>query len=298
MIYTVTLNPSVDYYMLTDFVAKGQTNRSRTEEICFGGKGINVSIVLKRLGFDNVVLGFIGGFTGDALEQAIRDVGVQTDFYRLENAITRINVKLIGDTETEINAVGPCVTENDISGFLKKLKQLNRGDTLVLSGSVPRGCGDDIYANIAKTVEEKQIRLVVDATGDLLKNTLCFKPFLIKPNLAELSELSGKVLDTEQKIIFAAKELKMKGAVNVLVSRGDEGAIFIDENYQTYKIAAVKGKTVSTVGAGDSMIAGFLAGIDNSLNTALRLAVSAGGATACTKGLATKDEIMRFYEHS
>ena len=293
MIYTLTFNPAIDYAMYVDSFSEGVTNRSSKEVLYFGGKGINVSIMLSRLGKQNTALGFIAGFTGDALEDAVKKAGVKTDFIKLKNGVTRINFKLKGETETEINAAGPDITEDDIGKLFRKLDKLKSGDTLILSGSVPPSLPKDIYATICKSMSKKGIRLVADATRELLLQTLKYRPFVIKPNLQELEETLGRKLETDDEIINGAKALKEMGAENVLVSLGKNGAILVDQNGDIHIAGAVGGKAVNTVGAGDSMLAGFIAGADTDFDYALRLALAAGGATACSDWLAEYDDVMR-----
>lgn len=291
-IYTITFNPAIDYIMHADDIVFGKTNRSNKEEIQFGGKGINVSTVLSRLGAKTTALGFIGGFTGDALEKAVNGAGVKTDFIRTKNGITRINIKLKGEKETEINARGPVITNDEIDKLFEKIDNIKDGDTLVLAGSISGGVPSNIYEIILKRISHKNLRVAVDATGELLKSTLSSKPFVIKPNKHELEELVGRSLSTLDDITFAAEELKTMGALNVLVSLGADGALLIDEFGNRHFSAAVGGKPKNTVGAGDSMLAGFLFGAEKGYEYALRLAVAAGGATACADGLAAKEEIM------
>lgn len=293
MIYTLTLNPAVDLTMCVDSIIGGQTNRSQSESILFGGKGINVSIVLKNLGLNSRALGFIAGFTGDALERSLKEKGIDTDFVHLESGFTRINVKLKGEAETEINACGPEIDESALSQLFTKLLSLEDGDTLVLSGSAPASLGSDIYAEIMESLSFKNVRFVVDAAGDLLKNTLKFKPFLIKPNLAELENLVGEALNSEEKIIAAAKSLIKEGAQNVLVSLGKKGAILVLKNGEVYKEGGHKGRAVNTVGAGDSALAAFIyAEAENrGFEYALKFANAAGAACAFSSDLPTKDQI-------
>ncbi len=291
MIYTVTFNPAIDYVMHIGALDKGMNNRSVSEEIYFGGKGINVSTVLAQLDVPTTALGFVVGFTGEALDEAVKKSGVKTDFIRLKEGCTRINVKLKSDKETEINAQGPHIDDEAIEALYKKLDDLQSGDTLVLAGSVPSSLPQDIYEKILKRLQNKGIRFVVDATKDLLLNVLKYKPFLIKPNNHELEEIFNKELKTDDEIADAAKQLQQKGAVNVLVSLGKNGALLIDEHGKMHKQPAMGGKPVNTVGAGDSMVAGFLAGAEKDYEYALLLGSAAGGATACSKGLATKDGI-------
>lgn len=292
MVYTVTFNPAIDYVMYIDSLEKGMTNRSLSEEVHFGGKGINVSTVLANLGVDTTALGFVVGFTGEALDKAVKESGVKTDFIRLKKGVTRINVKLKSDKETEINAQGPDIDDEAIEELLKKLDSIKDGDTLVLAGSVPASLPQDIYERILKRLQNKNIRFVVDATKDLLLNVLKYKPFLIKPNKDELEEIFKKTLDTQEQIIECAKELQDEGAENVLVSLGKDGAILIDETGKIHKKDAYKIKAVNTVGSGDSMVAGFIAGAEEGYEKALILGTAAGGATASSNGLATKEAIF------
>lgn len=291
MIYTVTFNPAIDYVMKIDTLTEGLTNRSESEEIHFGGKGINVSCVLAQLGVPTTALGFIAGFTGDALEKEIKKKGVETDFIRLSEGCTRINVKLKSKEETEINAQGPNISDEAIEQLYKKLNTIKSGDTLVLAGSVPSSLPQDIYEKILKRLNGRDIRFVVDATKDLLLNVLKYKPFLIKPNNHELEEIFDKALKTDEEIAECAKQLQNKGAVNVLVSLGKDGAMLIDENGKIHRQKAFNVTAVNTVGAGDSMVAGFIAGVQKDYSYALLLGSAAGGATACNSGLATKEDI-------
>lgn len=294
MVFTVTLNPALDYSMSVNGISLGQTNRSYNENITFGGKGLNVSYVLGQLGLESVALGFVAGFTGDELVRIVNSVGIKTDFIKISKGSTRINVKLKGETETEINASGPVVQKNDIDRLFKKLNQLTQGDTLVLSGSVPPSVRNDIYQRIMQQLQGKDVRIAVDTSGDALLNVLEYKPFLIKPNVAELGETLKVEMQTEDDIINAAKQLQTKGAQNVLVSRGPLGAILIDDKGQVHVVSAPKIIPKNTVGAGDSMLAGFIAGVDKGYDHALRLGIAAGSATASSMALATKQEIVAF----
>lgn len=291
MIFTVTFNPAIDYVMQVGDITFGKTNRSLTEEIFFGGKGINVSAVLSELGTPTTAFGFTAGFTGEALEKAVDEMGVKADFIRLKKGNTRINVKLKGADETEINAAGPHIEEEELNLLFEKLEFLKSGDTLVLAGSIPASLPNDIYEQIAKKLQNKGVRLVVDATGNLLLNVLKYKPFLIKPNRQELEEIVGEEIKTEDELISAANLLKEKGAENVLVSLGAEGAVLLAADGKVYKQSAFKVKAVNTVGSGDSMIAGFLSGLDKGYEYALKLGAAAGAATAALPGLATREKI-------
>ncbi len=292
MIYTMTFNPAIDYVMRIDKLRRGETNRSTSEEIQFGGKGINVSTVLANLERETMALGFIAGFTGDALDRAMTSRGVRTDFIRLSKGNTRINVKLKSETETEINAQGPEITADDLAKLYEKLDRIGKGDTLVLAGSVPHTLPQDIYEQILSRLQGRGIRFVVDATGALLTNVLKYHPFLIKPNRAELEEICGRVLQTDEEIAAAARELRAEGAVNVLVSLGRDGALLVDEFDCVHRRQAIDGKVVNTVGSGDSMVAGFLVGVEQGYEYALVLGNAAGNATAFSAGLATKESIM------
>lgn len=292
MIYTVTFNPAVDYVVHLNAFTPGETNRSVSEEVYFGGKGINVSIILAQLGMESTALGFVAGFTGEALEKALVAGGTRTDFIRLPEGMTRINVKMKGDCETEINASGPRIDAASLKKLFAKLEVLQAGDTLVLAGSVPGSLPADIYEQILKKLSGRGIRFVVDATGKLLLNVLKYRPFLIKPNRAELEEICGRKLDTQEKLVEGASELKAMGAQNVLISLGKDGALLLDEHGKVHTHEVLGGKPVNTVGAGDSMVAGFIAGCEKGYEHALLMGVAAGGATACAKGLATREEIF------
>ena len=291
MVFTVTFNPAIDYVMQVGRIDFGVTNRSAAEEIHFGGKGINVSQVLAELGVNTTALGFTAGFTGQALEKAVAEQGIKADFIRLKSGNTRINVKLKGVEETEINAAGPHIENNELTLLFKKLDDLKSGDTLVLAGSIPSSLPNDIYEQIAKNIQNKGVRLVVDATGNLLLNVLKYKPFLIKPNRQELEEIIGEEIKSEEKLISAAELLKQKGAENVLISLGAEGAILLAADGNVYRQSAFKVKAINTVGSGDSMIAGFLSGYEKGYEYALKLGAAAGAATAAMPSLATKEKI-------
>jgi len=291
MIYTLTLNPAIDYVMETSDVKTGCVNRSSGEKIFFGGKGINVSLVLAELGVSTCALGFIGGFTGTALDEGLRSKGILTDFCVLREGMTRINVKLRGDEVTEINGSGPRVTDRDLASLTEKLERLVEGDTLVIAGSIPPSLPSDTYENIIKRLSPKGVRIVLDTTGENLTRPLKYKPYLIKPNIHELSEIARKELTSFDEVRNFAFKMYDLGAVNVLVSMGADGALLVDEFGEVHFREAFSGKTVNTVGAGDSMLAGFLAGVDKGYDYALRLGTAAGGATAFSDGLATSDAI-------
>lgn len=297
MIYTVTFNPAIDYVVHTDDMKTGSVNRSSKEEIYFGGKGINVSWVLSELGIKSKALGFVAGFTGKAIEDGIKAKGIETDFVHLEKGFSRINVKIKSSEETELNGQGPVITDEAIKELYSKLDKLENGDTLILAGSIPNTLPSDIYEKILEYISSKDIKIVVDATKDLLLKVLKFKPFLIKPNNHELGEMFGVELKTNEEIIKYARRLKDMGAVNVLISMAGDGAILIDKDDNVHTCGVCKGKVKNSVGAGDSMVAGFVAGsVDGDYEYALKLGTASGGATAFSDGLATKDEIFRLLE--
>lgn len=292
MVYTVTFNPAIDYVVHTEEMKLGATNRSEREEMYFGGKGINVSIVLRELGIDSKALGFTAGFTGEAIEKGLADVGIDTDFVRLETGNSRINVKIKASEETELNGQGPDIDDKAISVLFEKLDRLSNGDTLVLAGSIPSSLPSDIYERILERLSGRNIRAVVDATKDLLLNVLKYKPFLIKPNNHELGEMFGVTLNSDEEIETYARKLQEMGAVNVLISMAGDGAMLIDEYGKMHRCGVCKGVVKNSVGAGDSMVAGFTAGvIKGDYEYALKLGTAAGGATAFSDGLATKEEI-------
>ncbi len=296
MIYTLTLNPCLDYVMECENVLFGETNRSKRESITFGGKGINVSCVLKELGVPSTALGFIGGFTGEELENQVKNMGIACDFIPVKSGNTRINVKIKGKNITEINAAGFTVSNKDLQRLYEKLQGLESGDTLVIGGSAPKGSPDSIYEDICSMLSKKRVRLVVDTTGKKLLNCLKFRPFLIKPNKAELCELLDCVLDSENGIVNGAKQLQKLGAVNVLVSMGAEGAILADENGNVHIVKAHKITPVNTVGAGDSVVAGFLAGFEKGYEYALKMGNACGAATAMRSVLASLDDIQKLMQ--
>ena len=290
MIYTVTFNPAVDYVVHSDELKVGSVNRSRKEEIYFGGKGINVSMVLGELGIKSKALGFVAGFTGEAIEKGITEKGICSDFVKLDKGFSRINVKIKAKDETELNGQGPDILKRDIDKLFEKLDEISDGDTIVLAGSIPGSLPSDIYERILERLETKKVRAVVDATKELLMNVLKYKPFLIKPNNFELGEMFGTELKTDDEIAAYAGKLKDMGAVNVLVSMAGDGAILLDENGRVHKCGVCKGTVKNSVGAGDSMVAGFLAGCEKGdYEYALKLGTAAGGATAFSDGLANKE---------
>lgn len=292
MVYTVTFNPAIDYVVHTGEMKLGATNRSEREEMYFGGKGINVSIVLRELGIDSKALGFTAGFTGEAIERGLADMGIDTDFVRLATGNSRINIKIKASEETELNGQGPDIDDKAIATLFEKLDKLPNGDTLVLAGSIPASLPSDIYERILERLSGRDIRTVVDATKDLLLNVLKYKPFLIKPNNHELGEMFGVTLNSDREIETYARKLQKMGAVNVLISMAGDGAMLIDEYGNMHRCGVCKGVVKNSVGAGDSMVAGFIAGVINGdYEYALKLGTAAGGATAFSDGLASKEKI-------
>lgn len=297
MVYTVTFNPAIDYIVHTAEMKLGATNRSDREEMYFGGKGINVSIVLRELGIDSKALGFTAGFTGEAIEKGLADMGIDTDFVRLNNGNSRINVKIKATEETELNGQGPDIDDKAISALFEKLDKLSDGDTLILAGSIPSSLPSDIYQRILERLSCKKIKAVVDATKDLLLNVLKYKPFLVKPNNHELGEMFGVTLKTDEEIEKYARKLQDMGAVNVLISMAGDGAMLIDEFGKMHRCGVCRGTVKNSVGAGDSMVAGFIAGsLQGDYEYALKLGTAAGGATAFSDGLATKEKISELLE--
>ena len=297
MIYTVTFNPSLDYIVSIKDFELGKTNRTVTEQMLAGGKGINVSTVLKNLGINNVALGFVAGFTGREIERMAKESGIICNFITLEQGCSRINVKMKDFDGTEVNGMGPVIDEDAVEQLRKQLRRLTQGDTLVLAGSIPSCMSDSIYRDIMSELKDKGIHFVVDATKDLLMNVLEFHPFLIKPNNHELGEIFGVELTTRESVVPYAKKLQEMGARNVLVSMAGQGAVLLDENENVYMLPAPKGTLVNAVGAGDSMVAGFIAGWEQTKDSyhAFKMGVSAGSASAFSEILATKEDVERVY---
>lgn len=296
MIYTVTFNPSLDYVVQVDDFAVGEINRTRTESIYPGGKGINVSLVLQNLGLPSVALGFTAGFSGAEIERLLQEAGCRCDFIAVKEGYSRINTKIISGAETALNGQGPQLSEAELAALFNKLRRLTQDDVLVLAGSIPASLPDNIYEQILELLQPVGTRVVVDATGDLLLKVLKYRPFLIKPNHEELGEFFGRgPLLTEEDILAAAQRLQQQGARNVLVSRGANGALLLDENGKMHKQASPKGTLVNSVGAGDSMVAGFLAGYlqTQDYDAALRLGVAAGSASAFKAWLATREDVEK-----
>lgn len=297
MIYTVTFNPSLDYIVSVNDFELGMTNRTASELMLPGGKGINVSIVLKQLGLDNTALGFMAGFTGEEIVRKLEENGVNTEFIRIPKGISRINVKLKNIDGTEINGMGPEIAPDKLEELLVQLDRLDQGDVLVLAGSIPKSMPDDIYRDILQRLESKKIMIVVDATGDLLMNVLPYHPFLIKPNNHELGELFDVKITTKQQVVPYAEKLQEKGARNVLISMGGQGAVFVSETGEVYMAEAPEGELKNSVGAGDSMVAGFVTGwvTEGDYEHAFRMGVSTGSASAFSENLATKAEVDAVY---
>ena len=293
MIYTVTFNPSLDYIVDVEHIKLGLVNRTVREIIYPGGKGINVSIVLKNLGFDSTALGFLAGFTGADIRTRLGTMGVKSDFIEVSDGMSRINMKIRSDEETEINGMGPAIGSADIDKLYDKLDTLKEGDVLVLAGSIPSVMPGTMYSDIMKRLEGRGIDIAVDATRDLLMNVMPYHPFVIKPNNHELGEIFDVELRTRDEVIPYAKKLQEKGARNVIVSMAGEGAVMVAEDGTEYKSEAPKGKVVNSVGAGDSMVAGFIAGYlsTKDYEQAFRMGVCTGSASAFSEQLATKAEV-------
>lgn len=298
MIYTITFNPAIDYVVrMGSELLPGMTNRSDSEECYFGGKGINVSTILKNLGLDNTALGFVAGFTGKAIAADVERKGIKARFIELPEGISRINVKIKGAAETEINAQGPRIPQSAQDELFKQLEDLQDGDILILAGSIPSSLPSDVYEKILAKVSDRKIDVVVDATKDLLKNVLKYHPFLIKPNNHELGEMFDTVLKTDDEIEAHAKKLQEMGARNVLISMAGDGAMLITETGEKHRVGVPKGQVRNSVGAGDSMVAGFVAGFleNHDYSQALKMGTAAGSATAFSDDLATGEAIRELY---
>ena len=293
MIYTITFNPALDYISQVENFKIGKINRTKTEKILPGGKGLNVSTVLKNLGIESTALGFIAGFTGEELKRSIEEKGIKTDFIKVEKGITRINVKISSNEETALNGNGPEITEEDINKLLEKIEKITKEDMVILAGNIPRCINNDIYEIICKTLEKNNVTFVVDATKELLMNVLKYKPFLIKPNKEELEETFKEKIETKEEIIVHAKKLQQIGAQNVLISLGGDGAILVTTEGKEYYSKAPKGKVLNTVGAGDSMVAGFIAGYTQSgdFEQAFKMGIATGSASSFSMNLATAEEV-------
>lgn len=298
MIYTVTLNPSLDYIAECKDFTLGATNRTSSEIIYPGGKGINVSIVLSNLGDRTTALGFLAGFTGEHIDSLIKDMGISSRMIRLDEGMSRINLKLKSKEETELNGMGPNISIIDIAHLYQKLESITEDDILVLAGSIPPSVGEGLYSDLMERLKEKKIKIVVDATKDLLMNVLDKKPFLIKPNIHELGELFNVKLDSVDEALPYALKLKEMGAVNVIISMGKDGAMMVDEYGNSYTMNSPEGKLVNSVGAGDSLVAGFLHKYLETGNyeEAFRYGVCTGSASAFSSALATKEEVEKLYK--
>ena len=298
MIYTVTFNPSLDYIVTVNDFMTGIVNRTSKEIIFPGGKGINVSMVLKNLGCENTALGFMAGFTGREIIRLLEEKGISTDFIHVAEGTSRINVKLRAQKETEINGQGPKIGTDKVDLLMKQLGELGQGDVLFLSGSIPSSMPDDAYQKIMAMLDGRGVRIAVDATRDLLMKVLPYHPFLIKPNNHELGEIFGVELKDRQSVIPYGKKLQEMGAVNVLISMAGEGAVLIAENGDVYEEPAPKGKLINGVGAGDSMVAGFMAGYmeKQDYEYAFHMGIAAGSASAFSENLATREEIEAVYQ--
>ena len=293
MIYTVTFNPSLDYIVSVDDFKLGLTNRTSSELMLPGGKGINVSTVLMNLGIENTALGFTAGFIGEEIIRRLHEMGVKSEFIQISEGVSRINLKLKSIDGTEINGAGPMISKDKVEELMKKLEELGEGDVLFLAGSIPSSMPDDMYEQIMARLDGKGVMIVVDATKDLLVNVLKYHPFLVKPNNHELGEIFGVELKTRKDVIPYGKKLQEKGAGNVLISMAGEGAVLVAEDGQVFEEPAPKGRLVNGVGAGDSMVAGFIAGYlnTNSYSEGLKLGAASGGATAFSYDIATKEYI-------
>lgn len=298
MIYTVTFNPSLDYTVTVEHFTEGIVNRTKDEIIYPGGKGINVSMVLKNLGYESTALGFLAGFTGKELQRLLEERGIATEFISVEEGMCRINVKIRSNRESEINGQGPVICEEDIAKLYGKLDTLRDGDILVLAGSVPGSMPASVYMDIMQHLQNRNLQIVVDATGNLLGNVLQYRPFLIKPNHHELGEIFGVPINGKEEAAFYAQKLQEKGARNVLVSMAGEGAVLVTEDGRTYRAKAPEGKVINSVGAGDSMVAGFLAGYleNGDYANALRMGVCTGSASAFSEELATGEEVRKLLQ--
>ena len=298
MIYTITFNPALDYIVKMDEFNLGHVNRSNNEFVYAGGKGINVSIVLNNLGVKSKALGFIAGFTGDEIERRVREFGCDTEFIKLKEGMSRINVKIKADVESEINGGGPDISSEALEELYKKLDTLTAGDILVLAGSIPKTMPTDVYERIMERLQEKDVKFIVDTTGESLLKVLKYNPFLIKPNHHELGELFGVKINNKEEVIEYAKKLKDMGAQNVIISMAGDGAVLIDSNGGVTTSNVPKGVVKNSVGAGDSMVAGFIAGYLNSgkIEDGFKLGVATGSASAFSEGLATKDYVYELLE--
>lgn len=294
MIYTVTFNPSLDYIVSVDNLTLGAVNRTNREIINPGGKGINVSLVLRNLGVDSTALGFMAGFTGEEISRRLEEQGIKSDFIRVENGLSRINVKVRSNEESEINGMGPAIADGDIEKLYEQLEFLKDGDILVLAGSIPSVMPETMYSDIMNRLSGKKLKIVVDATRDLLVNVLKYHPFLIKPNNHELGEIYGVSLETRDDVVPYARKLQEEGARNVLISMAGEGAVLLTEDGQVYQSEAPEGVVQNSVGAGDSMVAGFVAGYlaSGDYEQAFYTGICTGSASAFSEGMATREAVQ------
>lgn len=301
MIYTVTFNPCLDYVVGVDDLKLGAVNRVSSEAVMAGGKGVNVSIVLKNLGHASCAWGFLAGFTGDEIARRLGKMGIDTDFIRVSEGMSRINVKIKADVETEVNGIGPAITPEDVEALFAKIDRLGEGDILIVSGSVPSTMPGDIYEQILARLDGRGVGVVVDAARDLLVNVLSYHPFLIKPNNHELGEIFEVELKTREEVVPYARRLQERGARNVLVSMAGEGAVLVTETGDVIASPSPQGTVVNSVGAGDSMVAGFVAGYlesKGSFERAFRMGVCTGSASAFSLGLATRDQVEALLERA
>lgn len=300
MIYTLTCNPSVDYVVQMAEFCPGMVNRAQGEQTFSGGKGINVTVILKNLGIPNRALGFLAGFTGDFIEQDLREQGCQTEFVRLAKGFSRINVKIKGQEESEINGGGPAVDQAAMEALFEKINGLQKGDMLIISGSIPPSLPKDLYEKILGLLDERGVYGVIDTAGEALMKTLRYEPFLIKPNRQELEELAQSRLFTREEIVAQGKRLQEMGAQNVLISMAAEGAVLLTSDGKVFFGEAPRGTVRNSVGAGDSMVGGFVAGWlkTGSYQAALQWGIAAGSASAFCEGLATGEEIRRLLEEN
>ncbi|MDR0885768.1 MAG: 1-phosphofructokinase [Clostridiales Family XIII bacterium] len=297
MIYTVSFNPSIDYIMFVDDLVQDKVNRTVRESYYPGGKGINVSIVSERLGIDSVALGYIAGFTGHTLLDMLESYKVQNDMIRLDNGNTRINVKVKSMKETDINGQGPNISKDAVEALYKKIDQIGDGDSIVLAGAIPSTMNDEIYETIMNRLHDKDVRIIVDAEKDLLLNVLKLNPWLIKPNNHELADMFGEEINSLDDIIRLAKKAQTLGARNVLVSMAGDGALLLTQTGDTYYSESPKGQVVNSVGAGDSMVAGFLTTYIKTSDyvESFKKGIAAGSATAFTEWLASPEDIEKLY---
>lgn len=298
MVYTLTLNPSLDYMMPVQQLRIGATNRSEGEQIRIGGKGINVSILLRSLGVENLALGIAAGFTGEELLRRMNEEGIRHDFLMGGEGFTRINVKLLSEDETEINGSGPVIGESETQALLRQLVEIHSGDYLVISGSAPRGIPEDFLDRLLGKAIQQGAEIVLDISGPALRQALRYRPFLIKPNQHELEEVLGVSIPDREQALLHGKKLQELGARNVLISLGAEGAVLLDEKGGVYSKKAPDGLLVSSVGAGDSMVAGFLAGWiqSHAYDQAFCMGLAAGSASAFSWDIAKPEDVLRLYQ--